>query len=240
MAILTVIVRFLLERQDEVSFKGRVLTLGRQTAVMTPAEYRKLFRTDEGPAKGGIVTDEDVFRALGATSVESLDYTADEGASVVHDLNCPLADDRLLNRYDMVLDGGTLEHCFNVGVYMETMLRLPKVGGTVLHFNPCQGYTNHGFYNFQPTFYFDYYGANGFTDMKCWLMELLSSNYYKFRARSRIIDVKDARKGLSFRSKKNTMVVFSARKRENVARVTIPIQKIYATRNARRGSRASG
>jgi len=63
-------------------------------------------------------------------------------------------------RYDLVYDGGTMEHCFNVGQVMRNILALAKVSGRIVHVNPLN-YFNHGFFNFNPTFYHDFYVQSG-------------------------------------------------------------------------------
>ena len=52
-----------------------------------------------------------------------------------------------------------------------SIFNLLKINGLAIHCNPCQGNMNHGFYNFQPTFYFSFYKSCGFTDLKAFLIE---------------------------------------------------------------------
>jgi hypothetical protein len=101
---------------------------------------------------------ESVFRALGLES-EFVDIVASRGKEIVLDLNDPAPAD-LAGRYDLVYDGGTMEHCFNVGQVMRNILAFAKVGGYILHVNPFN-YYNHGFFNFNPTFYHDWYSQTG-------------------------------------------------------------------------------
>jgi hypothetical protein len=101
---------------------------------------------------------ESVFRALGIET-DFVDIVASRGKEIVLDLNEP-APDELLGRYDLVYDGGTTEHCFNVAQVMRNILGFAKVGGYILHVNPFN-YYNHGFFNFNPTFYHDWYSQNG-------------------------------------------------------------------------------
>src|SRR5262249_47687683 len=63
-------------------------------------------------------------------------------------------------KYDMLYDGGTMEHCFNVGQVMRNIHAMVKPGGFIVHLNPCN-YFNHGFFNFNPTFYHDFYTQSG-------------------------------------------------------------------------------
>jgi hypothetical protein len=101
-----------------------------------------------------------VFAELGITS-DFVDITASRGFEIVLDLNQP-APMELADRYDIVYDGGTLEHCFNVGQVMRNICGFLRMGGFVIHVNPMN-YYNHGFFNFNPTFYHDWYVQSGNT-----------------------------------------------------------------------------
>lgn len=83
------------------------------------------------------------------------------GDEVLVDLNEPLAPALTSQPFDLVIDGGTAEHCFNIGQAFKNMAELVKVGGCILHINPAAMF-NHGFYNLNPTLYADFYGENGF------------------------------------------------------------------------------
>jgi len=136
MAMHLVLTRFLSERRDVFGLSGALLTLGRQKVLLSPAEFQRWFGR---AVLGAEVSDVALFEALGATTAHSLDYTGTPGATIACDLNHPLPIDTLAGKYDVVLDGGTLAHCFNVGVCMETVVRLLRVGGRVLHTSPRQG-----------------------------------------------------------------------------------------------------
>lgn len=99
-----------------------------------------------------------VFEALGIES-DFVDIVASRGFEIVLDLNQP-APPELVGRYDIVYDGGTMEHCFNVGQVMRNIGSFARVGGFIIHVNPLN-YYNHGFFNFNPTFYHDWYTQSG-------------------------------------------------------------------------------
>lgn len=75
------------------------------------------------------------------------------------DLNHPVELDR---KYDMVIDFGTAEHVFNVFQLFKTVHELTKPGGFIIHGLPFHGWVDHGFYNFQPTFYLDLAATNNY------------------------------------------------------------------------------
>ena len=77
----------------------------------------------------------------------------------------------LEGRFGLILDGGTIEHVFDTRVALESIARMLRVGGRVLHTNPATNYLAHGFYQFSPTLYYDFYAANAFADLHCFIAE---------------------------------------------------------------------
>ncbi len=105
------------------------------------------------------------FKMLGFNNIDSIDYFPDENPTFVYDLNKPLPPE-LYGKYDLVYDGGTTEHCFDVKQVLTNAVNLAKVGGMIIHHLPMNKSIDHGFYQFSPTWFFDFYGTNGFTDME--------------------------------------------------------------------------
>lgn len=99
-----------------------------------------------------------LFGAMGMRFT-AVDLVASRGTERIVDLNQPVAAD-LAGAFDAVLDTGTMEHCFNVGQAVRNILDMTKVNGFIMHLNPM-AMINHGFFNFSPTFYHDFYGQNG-------------------------------------------------------------------------------
>lgn len=84
-----------------------------------------------------------------------IDLVRSRGAERIEDLNLPLATD-LAGRFDIVLDPGTVEHCFNVGQAFRNVRDAAKPGGIIIHENPLS-MVNHGFWNINPGTYHDFY-----------------------------------------------------------------------------------
>lgn len=108
-----------------------------------------------------------VFQLLGCW-LDVFDIVQERGCEIPLDLNYEI-DEALHETYDLVLDVGTLEHCFNIGQAAFNMANLLKVGGVILHENPFN-WGNHGLYGLNPTWYADFYGQNGFTLLDCQLI----------------------------------------------------------------------
>ena len=105
---------------------------------------------------------EPFFRLLGARNVASLDASAFEGASHVHDLNAPLPD-ALSEQFTAVFDGGTLEHVFNYPQAIKSAMQMVRVGGCFLQIAPANNYMGHGFWQISPELIYRIFSAgNGF------------------------------------------------------------------------------
>ncbi|MBY0510654.1 MAG: hypothetical protein K2P94_10955 [Rhodospirillaceae bacterium] len=100
-----------------------------------------------------------LFAELGVKA-EVTDIVAARGMERIVDLNVPLPPD-LEDRFDLVIDTGTCEHCFNVAQAFLNSCAALAVGGFLVHAAPLTR-VNHGFWNFSPTVYPDFLGDNGF------------------------------------------------------------------------------
>ena len=116
-------------------------------------------RRRHGFPDGEVVETRALFAALGV-ALECIDVQPESGVDRVVDLNRPLPAE-LVGRYGLVLDPGTIEHCFNIGQAMMNAAQAVALGGYIAHVSPLSMF-NHGFYNLNPTFYHDFYGDNGF------------------------------------------------------------------------------
>lgn len=150
----------------------RVLTLGHQSLKLFPSEvdyfraaYREKFGTATSPLDGHRWEDYiDGFLRdfLGAGQITVLDASPYEGAETIHDMNRPVPE-AWHGRYDVVIDGGTLEHIFNVPTAFANIANLLTVGGTVFLNTPANNMMGHGFYQFSPELMFRIFAQdNGF------------------------------------------------------------------------------
>lgn len=115
----------------------------------------------ESSLKSGVYS-EPLFQALGATQVDSMDNTTYEGANHIHDLNQPIPA-HLKEQFDVVYDGGTLEHVFNLPTALRSAMEMLKKDGRLFIHTPVNNTSGHGFYQFSPELFFAAFGAdNGF------------------------------------------------------------------------------
>jgi hypothetical protein len=151
-------VRNLFERFRSESTERRVITLGRLQVYLHGNEIthlRKLFANDN-VALDFLKTykwseySERLFKSLfKCTVVDSLDFSDYEGATITHDLQIPVPDS-LCGQYDLVFDGGTLEHVFNLPVALANVIRLARINGLIYINSPSNNLSGHGFYQFSP------------------------------------------------------------------------------------------
>ena len=94
----------------------------------------------------------------GVEEYESCDLN--ERADVQLDLGRPLPE-AMHGRWNAVLDGGTMEHIFDVRRVLENIHLGLAPGGAALHLSPLTWH-NHGFYNFTPKFFQGLARANNY------------------------------------------------------------------------------
>ena len=118
-----------------------------------------------------------LFTLLGASNVYVADISTYESPDFLIDLNCPIVDTTLHQRFDTIVDVGTLEHVFNVAVALRNICLMLKDGGNIVLILPCSIAIDHGFFSYSPTLFFDYFCANGFENISCYLVEGSPYNY---------------------------------------------------------------
>jgi hypothetical protein len=160
-------VRFLIQaRQAGMAF-GDVLTFGRQDLNVFPAKMVQLLEAHGFPAEvfkgqAQALHAEPCFLSLGAKQVYAMDVSNFEGATFIHDLNQPIGAE-LRERFDVVYDGGTLEHVFHFPTALKNCMEMVKVGGRLFTHTVTNNWCGHGFYQFSPElFYRAFSEENGY------------------------------------------------------------------------------
>lgn len=155
-----------------------VLTLGRLGFFLDDAELAAFCRDTGRPSsqehaaalRGDGFCEAFLGQCFGAREVVSLDASPYDGATLIHDLNVPIA--RGARQFDAILDFGCLEHVFNLPVALANVLSLCRDGGHILHVTPANNWCGHGFYQFSPEMFFSLYSAErGFAGTQVFLVE---------------------------------------------------------------------
>ena len=194
MAVVLSHLRFLLTQRDLFPAGvsgGRVLCLGVQDVhathgelertlraagiepVRIPVEQRSYTESQIVPRSRQCAHIRDLFRMLGYDQIETLDFSAAEHPDRIHDLNEPFPSSwQLEETYDLVFDVGVVEHVCDIYQALKNCISLVKPGGSIMHIVPLHGWHNMVFFNFQPMYFMEVYGANGFEHQRMFI------NYY--------------------------------------------------------------
>ena len=217
------------------ALSGPVVTLGVQDLSFTRDDFgRWLPREFPHPTSPRPMTADELFQGLGLESPTSLDVSDYEGAQVRFDLNSEELPAQLRSAFNLVFNGGTLEHVFSVPNALTSISRMLRAGGAVLHVFPMNNWTDHGFYQFSPTLAYDYYAAAAF--------ETLESAVAAFEPgseQSSIWEISAAPPGLlgaggpGGLDGRTYLHVFLARRGERIVERPVPVQTMYAREGSR-------
>lgn len=152
-------------------------------------------------------------------SITAIDFHGTEQALKL-DLNTSID---LGRQFHAVLNLGTAEHVFNVAQIFKTIHDHTEPGGVMVHGLPFSGWVDHGFFNFNPTFYWDLAAANGYTMMAAIYTELNPLKLIQLHGRESIIEMaKQEQIG------KNSLIYVVMRKADLNSDFQIPLQGYYA------------
>jgi len=182
--------RFLLYARRLGADFSETLTLGRQGVHLAPPELERALAEFGVPAGAGgaaaLIEQRDgyaegLLRHLGAREVASMDASSYEGATLVHDLNLPVPP-MLHERFTAVIDGGTLEHVFDVAAALRSCMAMLRPGGHFLAVAPSNNLMGHGFYQFSPELYFRAFSEeNGFRLVRLIAFDAATERWYRVR-----------------------------------------------------------
>ena len=162
---------------------------------------------------------------FGAATVDSVDASAYEQATLLHDMNLPWSASQAgLGSYDAVLDFGCLEHVFDFPVAWRNCTALCRVGGHILHSLPANNLAGHGFYQFSPELFFNLYRAkNGFELVGLWFAQKADPRHWWMVANPSTV-----RRRVTLRNAHEVYMLVIARKVADLATIPAPQQSDYA------------
>jgi SAM-dependent methyltransferase len=243
---------FLAIQHRQRPFTGKGLTLGRQCVYATHEEVQEILREhslEPAPLPAGMLTRTNVpgwmgtpresntsdvafFHQLGVSSLHAMDVEPFEGAEVIWDLNQPIPE-RLRAQFDFVIDSGTLEHVFDVRTALRNVVNLLRPGGRIVHLSPANNHCNHGFFQFSPTLFADFYEANRFSAVQVWVAEeslsheeTASLEFFRFDRASQPCRITSP-------ANRRLQAICVAEKGEASTDDAIPLQSYYSTLFAR-------
>ncbi len=231
--------RFILEaKRRNVDFAATA-TLGRQTLALPSAEFaaeaRRYGRSELEAAVADVYSAfpycDGLLRALGARELEAIDASRYEQADIVLDMNRP-APTELHGRYSAVIDGGTLEHIFDVPQAFRNVAALLRVGGHFISVNGTNNFMGHGFYQFSPELFFRVLAPeNGFELETLVLSETHRDSYWYEASDPAVV-----RQRLELVNGHPTYVMVRARKVGDVPLFAVPPQQSDYSQQSWRGN----
>ena len=127
--------------------------------------------------------------------------------------------------YDILIDSGTAEHCFNIGKVFENYFHMLKPGGILLQYIPFMS-PNHGFWSVNPTVVYDLASCNPIKILDCKLHEYASYHDY-FECNHKDIRFEPVRRfGVKLQAN-SVSIVFFAYKKLQKSIFRFPIQYKY-------------
>lgn len=127
---------------------------------LPPPEYNSITKL------GKTIHQNYFLKVLGAKNIDAIDINPNEGCNLTFDLGEPLPE-KIFNGWDLIIDGGTTEHIFNISTAFKNYINLLKINGSIIHMNPISGSILHGYYQISPKLYFDFYRNNGCEILEC-------------------------------------------------------------------------
>ncbi len=238
----------------EAKMKGvcfdTILTIGHLSLYLSRKQIHRLAKHYGMEIDSSVFSDpyaNKFFEILfGAKSVTSLDYSDYEQSDIVHDMNQPV-DPKYHAKFDVVIDGGSLEHIFHFPVAVANCMNMVKKGGSIFIFSPANNHTGHGFYQFSPELFFRIFQpGNGF-EVRNIILEQHPFPGAELSPKTKCYSVADpacvnGRVGLVSKSPV-TMMVHAIRTEAKPLFADYPIQSDYASRllgNVKNGPNRSG
>ncbi|MBL6958636.1 MAG: hypothetical protein ISR52_06630 [Rhodospirillales bacterium] len=225
-----------MQRADTFGFSGRLVTLGRYNLWFTNADFLKMAETsgfkpkytpgeDEDLAPNGGMSSRLFFRTLGFSELIEIEYFDEAPGLYIFDLNSQETPEDLIDTADAVFDFGTSEHVFHTPRLLAHIGRMLRSGGIVAHHTPMNNQVNHGFYQFSPTLYADYYGVNGYETLD--FAANLAADYDAPDQQFVPLDAKQAVEVIYKTSEMLAMNTFFARKTDRSTINVFPQQSFY-------------
>lgn len=246
MGLLPSSIKMFLHFHKHYSFKGPVLTLGDQDiwatydnlqsyfnnlniTITKPVQIiphtSKMFKEDIilTRVSKNFVHAKTFFEMLNIQEYYDMDKF--NNVSYIHDLNLPVPKE-LHNKFSLILDGGTIEHIFDMQQIMENIVNMLQPEGCIVHIGSFN--IDHGFYAISPCFFYEFYSINGFSDFSCYIIQIDVSDITNTYSQKNICFKYTY--GMNFKElidlEKMVLILFTAR-RNKIIPFTIPTQGIF-------------
>lgn len=165
---------YALKTHENIRAINNVLTLGRQNVLELPKnlkfEYKKMEYAEDF-----------INSLLPWAKVDSIDISSYENATYVADLGKELPSHlvTMKQKYDLVIDFGTLDHLYNIPKALFNASSFLKEKGTILHALCANNWINHGFYQISPDLFYSVYSEkNGYVNTEVFLANCNDNKHF--------------------------------------------------------------
>jgi SAM-dependent methyltransferase len=191
MAIPDTLAARLIETVKENDLSGKFVMLGRQRWVgkrrkRSAALFEQTLEKYMPDVSEDDLTNPDneyaetFFEKLGFSSVDSMDYSDFEDASIIQDLSTTELPKKLERKFDVIYDGGTCEHIFDLPSAYRNIHKMLKPGGVLIGHSPCNNWVNHSFYQINPEMVYGFWEKTlGYEVLNCTLQPLMPMHAFK-------------------------------------------------------------
>lgn len=148
-------------------FKNKkLITIGRQQKYFDLNNFKKNDLIKKNFLNEDFRNDfyiDNVFRKISNNNVTSLDFSEDRGkTNIKFNLNEAIPK-KYYNKFDILIDGGSLEHILDLKNCIQNYQKLVKKNGHLFIFTTANNYFGHGFYQFSLEFFNNIFSStNGF------------------------------------------------------------------------------
>jgi SAM-dependent methyltransferase len=161
------------------------VTIGRQSLHLEEDTLRQFIELKSN-YKHNLFCEELLTKYFNAKKVDSIDISAFEEATIIHDMN-QIIPKKYHQKFDTVINYGSLEHIFNFPVAIMNCSLMLKPGGQIFHILPANNFCGHGFYQFSPELFSSLYNKkNGYAQTDIFIGDLSDyKNIYKVKIKKR-------------------------------------------------------
>ena len=172
----------------------------------------------------------DYYLALGFKKYLAIDVNTDKDA-VAMDLNLNITEYyKFTEKFDLVTNNGTGEHCFHqYNVFLNTH-NLCKLGGHIIHVLPFYRFYDHGFYNFHPNLFVSLAAHNQYKLKKLIIASSDCEIYHEFDITKNYF-TSNFINNLNVDQYKKDIMIGVTYEKTNFNQFKMPIQQVYGGKN---------
>ena len=241
---------FLLAINKKRNISGKFLSIGKQTVYIPVSKVFKTlkkynynideikksnFKIDTNTRNKNDLNmeDESLINTFTKTDYNSLDKSFYENANKIFDLNSSKLSKKLINSYDFIYDGGTLDNVFSPANAIVSFSKMLKENGRILHSNMGSAWPG-AYCSFSCEWFYSFYSNNNFKNVQVYLLvpkdgKWPNPNYFvylfnPYSIRKKNYDPFTATKNLNISG--STIICF-AEKGKSSSNNNLPIQSHY-------------